>query len=91
MKDFGRHEAREDRILEDVNAVISYMGGMLLSGRTERVADRSFVLYLLFSIFTLGIFSIYLIYTLIRDPNYHFREQSRIIDELLNRMKLLSI
>lgn len=54
-----RHEVREDRILEDLGAVISWIGGTPLSKRVESIARRSFALYLVLSIVTLGIFGTY--------------------------------
>ncbi|MEM2042175.1 MAG: DUF4234 domain-containing protein [Nitrososphaerota archaeon] len=50
---------REDRILEDLGAVISWIGGTPLSKRVESIARRSFALYLVLSIVTLGIFGTY--------------------------------
>ncbi|MEM2493100.1 MAG: DUF4234 domain-containing protein [Nitrososphaerota archaeon] len=90
MRDFRRHEQREDRVLEDLSAVISSIGGMPLPGRGESVPKRSFALYLALSLVTLGIFGIYWTYALIRDPNVHFREQARLEDELLRRLEQLA-
>ncbi|MEM2693903.1 MAG: DUF4234 domain-containing protein [Nitrososphaerota archaeon] len=89
-RDFKRHELREDRMLEDVNYVITSLGGMPLPKRVESIPNRSFVLYLILSIVTLGIFGIYWTYTLIRDPNVHFREQAKIEDELLGKLEQVS-
>lgn len=90
MKDFKRHESREDRMLEDVNYVITSLGGMPLPKRVESIPNRSFVLYLILSIVTLGVFGIYWTYALIRDPNVHFREQAKIEDELLGRLERMT-
>ncbi|MEM0450049.1 MAG: DUF4234 domain-containing protein [Nitrososphaerota archaeon] len=55
--------------------------------RVESIPNRSFVLYLILSMVTLGIFGIYRTYALIRDPNIHFREQAKFEDELLGRLE----
>ena len=87
MRDFRKHETREDRMLEDMGAVMYKIGAILPYRREEKIPSRSFTLYLLLSIITLGLFEIYWVYALIRDPNVHFREQGRIEDELLSRME----
>ncbi len=90
MKDFPKHERREDRILEDVNAALTSMGAMPLPKREEAIPNRSFALYFVLSLVTVGIFAIYWLYTLIRDPNIHFREQARIEDDLIRRIEVLA-
>lgn len=90
MRDFRRHESREDRVLEDVDAMITSIGGTPLPRRGESIPNRSFALYLILSVVTLGIFGIYWTYALIRDPNVHFREQARMEDELLSRLEQVS-
>lgn len=88
MRDFHRHERKEDGLLEDVNYVLAALDQPEIPRRTEPIPKRSFVVYLILTIVT-GIFGIYWIYTLIKDPNTHFREQSRIETELLSRLEAL--
>ena len=84
MKDFYRHERREDMFVEDLNRTLATAGVSInLPRRTVVIPDRSFILYLLLSIVTIGIFAIYWIYVLLTDPNSHFRQQALIEDTVL--------
>lgn len=84
MKDFYKHERREDIFIEDLNRTLMAAGVTInLPRRTLPVPDRSFALYLILSIITLGIFSIYWLYVLLTDPNSHFRQQALIEDTVL--------
>ncbi len=84
MKDFYKHERREDMFLEDLNRTLVAAGVTInLPRRALPIPDRSFVLYLILSIITLGIFSIYWLYVLLTDPNGHFRQQALTEDTIL--------
>lgn len=91
MRDFHRHERREEGLIEDVSHVLSTLGQMELPRRVEPIPRRSFALYLILTIITLGIFGIYWIYTLIKDPNTHFHEQAKLEAELLSRLEALAV
>ncbi len=91
MRDFHRHERREDGLIEDIGHVLSDLGQMELPRRVDPVPRRSFALYFILTIITLGIFEIYWIYTLIKDPNTHFREQAKLETELLSRLEALAV
>jgi len=54
-----------------------------LPRRSYPIPDRSFVLYFILSIITVGIFSVYWIYVLLTDPNSHFRQQALIEDTVV--------
>ena len=84
MKDFYKHERREDMFLDDLNRAL-LAGGVTINlpRRTLPVPDRSFVLYIILSIITLGVFSIYWLYVLLTDPNSHFRQQALTEDTIL--------
>lgn len=87
MKDFYKHERREDIFIEDLNRTLMAAGVTInLPRRTLPVPDRSFALYLILSIITLGIFSIYWLYVLLTDPNSHFRQQALIEDTVLTQV-----
>jgi uncharacterized membrane protein YuzA (DUF378 family) len=84
MKDFFKHERREDQFFEDLNRGLTAAGVPVnLPRRTLPVPDRSFVLYFILSIITVGIFGIYWIYVLLTDPNNHFRQQWMIEDTII--------
>jgi hypothetical protein len=54
----------------------------LIAYRTPRLPDRSMVLYIILTIFT-GIFALYWLYVLVKDPNDHFASQWRFEDSLV--------
>ncbi len=91
MRDFHRHERREDGLIEDISHILVDLGQMELPRRVESVPRRSFALYFILSILTLGVFGIYWIYRLIEDPNTHFREQRKMEAELLSRLEALAV
>jgi len=84
MKDFYRHERREDIILEEVNNALDELGIRLPSlRRIESMPNRSFAVYLILSIITAGIFGFYWMYILLKDPNEHFKHHVLFEDQLL--------
>jgi len=92
MKDLYKHERREDGFLEDVSKVLSKTDvAFSLPKRREATPDRSFVLYLILTIITLGLFGIYWIYVLLKDPNEHFRYHVQVEDELLSALETIAI
>ena len=59
------------------------------SGRpftTHTLPERSFVLYLVLSFVTLGIFYFYWLYALVKDPNEHFKYQGEYEDNLADAL-----
>jgi len=82
-RDFYRHERREDGVWEDITRAMDTLGIPVSVRRDRPMPERSFVLYFVLSIVTLGLFTIYWLYTLIEDPNLHFRNHIRIEDDVL--------
>ncbi|MDI6806169.1 MAG: hypothetical protein QMD20_05865 [Candidatus Bathyarchaeia archaeon] len=83
MKDFYKHERREDTFFEDVGRVLGKSGITFTPPRRMKpIPDRSFVLYLIVTIITAGIFEIYWLYVLLIDPNEHFKYHIELEDEL---------
>jgi len=92
MKDFYKHERREDGFVEDINRVLDKCGiKFSVPRRTEVLPDRSFVLYLILNIITVGLFGIYWLYVLLKDPNEHFKYHIQIEDELLSTLESVKI
>jgi len=84
MKYFYKHERREDGFWEDASKILGKLGiSFTPPRRVNPLPNRSFVLYLILSIITLGIFGIYWLYVLIKDPNEHFKYHSSVDEELL--------
>ncbi len=87
MKDFFRHERREDQYVAGLTNLLATLGiPMNLPRRTSPVPDRSFAVYLIVSLITGGIFSIYWVYVLVTDPNNHFRQQAMIEDTVMAQL-----
>jgi predicted permease len=92
MKDFYKHERREDGFWEDLRRTLDKCGVTFsIPRRTEATPDRSFVLYLILNIITLGLFGIYWIYVLLKDPNQHFRYHMQIEDQLLSTLESVAV
>ena len=92
MKDFYKHERREDGFWEDLKNVLNKIGVTVsLPRRVEATPDRSFVLYLILTIITVGLFGIYWIYVLLKDPNEHFKYHIQVEDELLSALESVTI
>ena len=74
MNDFYRHEKREDGFWTDTSKTLNTLGvNFSVPRRTEAMPYRNFVLYLILLIVTVGLFGVYWIYVLIKDPNEHFK------------------
>jgi hypothetical protein len=84
MKDFYRHERREDVFVQDLLRTFYALGIPInLPYRTSPTPERSFALYIVLTIFTASIFSVYWVYVLVSDPNNHFRQQMLIEDTIM--------
>jgi hypothetical protein len=88
MKDFYKHERREDGFWEDMSKTLDKSGVKFsVPRRTEIMPERSFVLYFILSLVTLGLFGVYWVYMLLQDPNRHFRYHTQIEDQLLTTLE----
>jgi len=92
MKDFYKHEKREDGFWEDIGKLLDKCGVKFSAPRrSESIPDRSFVLYLILSIITVGIFGIYWLYVLLKDPNTHFKYHMQVEDQLLSTLESMKL
>jgi len=92
MKDFYKHERREDGFWEDISRMLDKCGiKFSVPRRMETLPERSFVLYLILTIITLGFFGIYWLYVLLKDPNQHFKYHIQIEDQLLSNLETIAI
>ena len=88
MKDFYRHERREDGFWEDASRALNRLGvNFSVPRRTETVPDRSFVLYLILSVITVGLFGIYWVYVMLKDPNEHFKYHIHAESQLMSTLE----
>jgi hypothetical protein len=84
-KSMRSHDRRDMEFYTSARRALSKLGfeaGSPYSIRT--LPERSFVLYLVLSIVTLGIFTFYWWYTLLLDPNDHFRTQWEFEDNVMS-------
>ncbi len=71
--DFRSHEANENAFMLKASEVMNKIGITENQIVTPMVLpERNFVTYIILSIVTCGIYGIYWMYTLIKDPNEHF-------------------
>jgi hypothetical protein len=88
MKDFYKHERREDGFWEDVGRILDKTGIKFSAPRrTEPLPERSFALYLILTIITFGFFGVYWLYVLLKDPNQHFVYHRQMEDQLLSSLE----
>ncbi len=87
MKDFFRHERREDQFIRELLGVLAASGVQVsLPYRNPPLSERSFAVYVVLSIVTVGFFWVYWVYVLLNDPNNHFRQQALVEDTLMAQM-----
>ena len=88
MKDFYRHERREDGFWEDASSALNRLSvNFSVPRRTETMPDRSFVLYLILSVITVGLFGIYWVYVMLKDPNEHFKYHIHAESQLMSTLE----
>lgn len=87
MKDFFRHERREDVFINDMLRTFNALGVPVnFPYRNPPVPDRSFALYFVLTLITGSIFSVYWVYVLVSDPNNHFRQQMLMEDTIMAQL-----
>ncbi len=86
-KDFVKHERREMRILNNLRDLLRKRGGYVEVPVEPTIKDRSTFLYFILSIITAGIFQLYWVYTLTKDPNEHFRMHRMFEERLLDSLR----
>ncbi len=85
-KDFRIHERNEDGFIEDSGRILQNVGLELSVRRMDPTPNRSFILYIILSIVTFGLFGIYWLYTFIADPNAHFKHHQQYEDDLISKL-----
>jgi len=84
-RDFAEHEHREQMFFKNL-AEIAKRRNKALDPPQRRIPERNTVLYLVLTIITLGLFGLYWIYTVTKDPNEHFAEhrlyERRLVETL---------
>ncbi|MBT8172392.1 hypothetical protein KJN74_05935 [Candidatus Bathyarchaeota archaeon] len=84
MNDFFLHEQKEDTFLNDVGNALKNLGiNFSVTQRRKNIPDRSLVLFLILTVVSAGLFIVYWIYILIKDPNEHFKYHIQVENQLL--------
>ena len=87
MKDFFRHERREDMFINDMLRTFNAIGVPInFPYRNPPIPDRSFALYFVLTLITGNIFGVYWVYVLVSDPNNHFRQQMLMEDTIMAQL-----
>jgi len=87
-KDFYEHEQRERSFLETLSHILQKRG-IYIEEPQSVIPHRSTVVYVVFSVLTLGVFLLYWIYVVTRDPNEHFAEHERLEPMLIEALAKL--
>jgi uncharacterized membrane protein len=87
MKDFFKHERREDLFINDMLRTFNTLGVPInFPYRNPPIPDRSFALYFILTLITGSIFGVYWVYVLVTDPNNHFRQQMLMEDTIMAQL-----
>lgn len=89
-KDLHKHDVYDKALWGEVDSGLKKLGKSLKSlpiSNIGRFPDRSTILYIVLSIVTLGLFMLYWVYTLTKDPNVHFKSHVEVEDEFLRIME----
>lgn len=85
MDDFLKYERNERELLDVLSPAANQLGIITASIETEQsIEERSFAMYLILTLITLGIFGVYWYSVILNDPNRHFFEHVRW-EELLSK------
>jgi len=90
-RDFYEHERREARLYSILSRLVREKIPEVYIPEFERkIPNRNTVLYIVLSIITIGIFTLYWIYTITKDPNEHFKEHKKRERTILEALERLS-
>lgn len=88
MKTMYEHDCRWNTFAQQTLMAMSKLGySVSVPLFRPALPNRSFAVYLILTIVTLGLFSLYWLYTLIKDPNDHFQNQWQFEDQLVNSIR----
>jgi len=87
-RDFAEHEHREHMFLQHLAAMLKRRN-IALPQPDRTIPNRNTVLYLILTIITLGLFGLYWIYTVTKDPNNHFLTHRKLEPQLAETLAKL--
>jgi uncharacterized membrane protein len=87
-RDFAEHEHREHIFYRNLADILARRNIALMLPE-KRIPDRNTILYVILTIITLGLFGLYWIYVVTKDPNEHFLEHRRFEPQLVDALAKL--
>ncbi|MBE8540587.1 DUF4234 domain-containing protein [Geoglobus acetivorans] len=85
-RDFVKHDRNERIFLEQLSDILP-VGDSIKLSKIGKFPERNTIVYTVLTIITLGLFEIYWIYTLINDPNEHFKDHRLVEMKILETLK----
>jgi len=84
---FGyEHDKRWHAFTQQAQASSSHLGMTVILPSWRSLPERSFIIYLIVTVLTMGLFLIYWYYVLIKDMNDHFKVQWQFEDQVVAQM-----
>jgi hypothetical protein len=83
----GQHDQRWNAFILNTQYCSQQFGMNVMAPSWRTIPERSFLLYFLLTILTLGLFLFYWLWKLIDDPNDHFRTQWQFEDSLITQLR----
>ena len=83
-KDPPKHDHRQLAFTQQAQSAASKLGMTVVVATWKSLPDRSFFLYFILNMFTMGLFGIYWYYVLFKDFNEHFKAQWVFEDQLVS-------
>ena len=82
-RDPYNHDRRQQSFMQQTQSAMTKLGKVVVNPSWKELPSRSFFLYFVLSIVTLGLFEFYWYYVLITDFNNHFKAQWQLEDSLM--------
>jgi hypothetical protein len=83
----GQHDQRWNAFTQNAQYCSQQLGMDVVAPSWRTIPERSFLIYFLLTILSLGLFLFYWLWKLIDDPNEHFRTQWQFEDSLITQMR----
>ena len=83
----GPHDQRWNAFTQNAQYCFQQMGMGVMAPSWRTIPERSFLIYFLLTILTLGLFLFYWLWKLIDDPNDHFATQWQFEDSLMLQLR----
>ena len=84
-KDFAEHEHREQLFFKNLSDILRRKG-IALEPPARKIPKRNTILYIILVLITFGLFNLYWVYVITKDPNEHFKEHRRFEQELVEAL-----